>query len=148
MPNQTFSDLSILNATRATDQFGCKRYQKKRYLMGSKCFKVSFENISFDLNFRPSYICSLHAHGLRQIDFFAVSAFYFFLKLESYRMFVISRKLFMKIEKLIFVKLKDYTLFSLKQSHQVLEFFSMVPLIPYLVATSRTRAQIKVGLKD
>ena len=38
MPNRFFSDLQKLFATRAVVQFGNKRYQKKRYLIGNKCF--------------------------------------------------------------------------------------------------------------
>ena len=38
-----FSDLHTLTVARIFDQFGCKRYQKKRYKAGFKIFWVFFQ---------------------------------------------------------------------------------------------------------
>ena len=54
-----FSDLHRLTMAPIYDQFGCKRYQKKRYQVGFK-FSYFFQIVLFYVNARPSKIRSLH----------------------------------------------------------------------------------------
>ena len=48
---RTFSDLQRLGVTQRLDQFGRKRYQMKRDLMGYRSYLVLFKNVLFNVNY-------------------------------------------------------------------------------------------------
>ena len=46
MPNGIFSDIQRLTAIRANDQLKNKRYQKKHYVIGNKCYESFVQKYS------------------------------------------------------------------------------------------------------